>query len=139
MTETTKQIIQATAPIVKEQGAAITTRMYERLFSAHPELEVLFKDAADDQYKKLANAIYAYASNIDKLDQLSKGIDTMVASHVRTRVQPEHYPMVGTALLGAMQDILGDSANEEVIDAWKEAYFFLADILIAKEQKQMNV
>jgi nitric oxide dioxygenase len=50
-------------------------------------------------------------------------------------VQAEHYPIVGTVLLAAMQDVLGDAASDEIIEAWKEAYFFLADIFIAKEKE----
>ena len=54
------------------------------------------------------------------------------------KVQPEHYPIVGTVLLAAMQDVLGDAANDEIIAAWKEAYFFLADIFIGEEKELYN-
>lgn len=30
---------------------------------------------------------------------------------------------------------VGDAATPEVLEAWKEAYFFLADILIAREKE----
>jgi nitric oxide dioxygenase len=109
--------------------------MYEKLFSAHPEAKELFKDAEPDQYKKLANAVYAYAANIDNLEVLGKGIETMVNAHVKTNVQPMHYPWVGEAILGAIKDVLGDAATDEVLTAWKEAFFFLADVLIAKEKE----
>jgi len=49
----------------------------------------------------------------------------MAATHISTKVLPEHYPMVGVSLLKAIQDVLGDAATPEVIDALKEAYFFL--------------
>jgi len=142
MTEKTKEIIKATAPVVKEHGEAITTTMYKILFERHPETKALFKDASEDQYKKLANAIYAYAANIDKLENLSKGIEQMALIHVEKEVKPEHYPLVGEALLDAIKQVLGDAATEEVLEAWKEAYFFLAEVLIAREaelyQQQSN-
>jgi nitric oxide dioxygenase len=47
---------------------------------------------------------------------------------------PEHYPHVGEALLGAIKAVLGDVATEEILAAWGEAYWFLANILIAREQ-----
>lgn len=133
MNDTTKAIIKSTAPVLKEKGEEITTAMYKILFSSHPSLEVLFKDAEPDQYKKLASAVYAYAANIDKLEVLGKGIETMAMAHVKTNIQPEHYPLVGIALLQAIKEVLGDAASDEVIQAWKEAYFFLADVLINKE------
>jgi len=39
----------------------------------------------------------------------------------------------GLSILGAIKDVLGEAATEDVLNAWKEAYFFLADILIARE------
>ncbi|RUM43871.1 MAG: hypothetical protein DSY46_07020 [Hydrogenimonas sp.] len=142
MTEKSKEIVKATAPVVKKHGEAITTAMYKILFERYPETKELFKDAPEDQYRKLANAIYAYAANIDKLENLSKGIEQMALIHVEKKVKPEHYPLVGEALLDAMKEVLGDAATEEVLEAWKEAYFFLADVLIAREaelyQQQSN-
>ena len=135
MTQETKTIIKSTAPILKEHGEAITTAMYVNLFSAHPEAKELFKNAEPDQYKKLANAVYAYAANIDNLGALGKGIEKMVGAHVKTNIQPHHYPWVGEALLKAIKEVLGDGATDEVINAWSEAYTFLAGVLIAKEQE----
>lgn len=43
---------------------------------------------------------------------------------------PEHYPIVGTCLLQAIKEVLGDAATEEIMEAWRVAYGFLADIFI---------
>jgi len=137
MTQTSKTIVKSTAPLLKERGEEITKAMYPLLFFKYPEVEVLFKDAEPNQYKKLASAVYAYASNIDRLEELSAGIAVMVKAHVKTNVKPEHYPMVGDALLAAIKNVLGkDVATPEVLDAWAEAYQFLADVLIAEEAKE---
>ena len=53
MTEETKAIIKATAPVLKEHGEAITQEMYKIMFNNHPEVQALFKDAEPDQHKKL--------------------------------------------------------------------------------------
>ena len=135
MTEETKAIIKATAPVLKEHGEKITTTMYEILFENHPEAKELFKNAAPDQYKKLAAAVYAYAANIDNLGALGAGIENMATVHVGVNVQPQHYPWVGEAILGAIKKVLGDAATPEIMDAWKEAFFFLADVLIAREKE----
>ena len=129
------EIIKATAKPVAANAEAITSRMYEILFTDFPELEALFKDAPKDQHKKLAGAIIAYAKNIDNLGALAPAVETMAKAHISSKVKPEHYPMVGVSLLTAIKDVLGDAATDEVIEAWKEAYFFLADILIAREKE----
>ncbi|HQR74041.1 MAG TPA: globin domain-containing protein [Sulfurovum sp.] len=135
MNNETKAIIKATAPILKQHGEAITTAMYKVLFEKYPQTQELFKDASADQHKKLANAVYAYAANIDQLENLGKGIEKMASVHVKTHVLPEHYPMVGDALLQAIKSVLGDGASDEVMAAWQEAYGFLANVLIAREKE----
>lgn len=136
MNEKTKEIIKSTAPVLKEHGEAITQEMYKIMFNNHPEVQSLFKDQAIDQHKKLANAVYAYAANIDHLDKLGKGIETMVNAHVKTNVQPEHYPIVGASLLKAIKKVLGDAATDDIMNAWEEAYNFLANVLISKEKER---
>lgn len=135
MTEKTKALVKATAPLLKKKGEEITSIMYPILFERYPDAVELFKDATADQHKKLAGMVYAYAANIDKLDKLQKGIDKVAFIHVQTKILPEHYPWVGEALLEAIQQVLGDDATDEVMAAWSEAYDFLADVFIAREKE----
>jgi len=133
MNETVKEIVKSTAPLLKDKGEEITKVMYEHLFTKYPEAKELFKNATPDQYIKLANMVYAYAANIDKLDTLQKGIEKVAKIHVETEVLPEHYPWVGESLLIAIETVLGDVATKEVMDAWAEAYGFLAEVFIKRE------
>lgn len=130
------EIVKATAPAIEKHGVEITTAMYARLFQ-NPEIEAMFDRAAQDsgeQPRRLAGAILAYAKNIDKLQNLGSAVHRMVARHVETGVKPEHYPHVAAALLPAIREVLGeDVATDEVLAAWGEAYWMLADILIAAE------
>ena len=132
----TKAIVKSTAPALQQHGLAITTRMYERLFT-DPDVKAMFDQAAQEsgeQPKRLAGAILAYAQNIDKLEALRAPVMRMAARHVETGVKAEHYPLVADALLPAIRDVLGEAATDEVLGAWGEAYWALADILIGKEQ-----
>lgn len=129
-------IVKSTAPALEKHGVEITTAMYARLFQ-NPAIEGLFDKAAQrsgEQPRRLAGAILAYARNIDKLANLGTAVSRMVARHVETGVKAEHYPYVAEALLPAIRDVLGaDVATDEVLAAWGEAYWMLADILIAAE------
>jgi nitric oxide dioxygenase len=128
-------VVKATAPVLVQHGVAITTRMYERLF-VDPEIKALFDDAAQasgEQQKRLAAAIVAFAQNVDNLPALAGAVERMANRHVETAVKPEHYPKVADALLPAIRDVLGEVASDEVLSAWGEAYWFLADVLIARE------
>ncbi|WP_221794982.1 globin domain-containing protein [Oceanobacter mangrovi] len=128
-------IVKSTAPVLMEHGNAITTRLYEILFERYPQTRALFANAATDQSVKLATAVAAYAANIDHLEALTAAVDKIVNAHVRSGVQPEHYPMVADAIISAMGDVLGAAATPEIVSAWQEAYQLLADLLIAAESR----
>lgn len=51
------------------------------------------------------------------------------------QILPEHYPHVGEALFGAIKVVLGEAATDEILEAWGEAYWFLANILIAHGER----
>lgn len=134
--EHAKTIVKSTAPVIEKHGVEITTAMYKRLFQ-NDEVKAMFDQAAQEsgeQPRRLAAAILAYSKNIDKLENLGPAVARMVQRHVETGVKAEHYPYVAEALLPAIRDVLGaDVATDEVLGAWGEAYWMLADILIAAE------
>jgi nitric oxide dioxygenase len=127
--------VKATVPALAEHGEAITLAMYARLFQdAH--IRALFNHANQGtgaQPKALAGAILAYAQNIDNLGVVLPVVERIAQKHVGYHILAEHYPFVATALLGAIEDVLGDAATDEILAAWGEAYWFLADILIGRE------
>ena len=129
-------IVKSTAPALERYGVEITTAMYARLF-LNDEVKAMFDEAAQssgEQPRRLAAAILAYARNIDKLQNLGPAVQRMVARHVETGVKAQHYPIVAEALRPAIRDVLGaEVATDEVLAAWGEAYWMLADILIAAE------
>lgn len=132
----TINMVKATVPALREHGLAITLRMYERLFE-NAEVRALFNQshqgAAGSQPKALAGAILAYAENIENPGVLAGAIERIAQKHAGLNILPEHYPIVAGALLGAIRDVLGDAASDEVLKAWGEAYWFLAEVLIGRE------
>jgi nitric oxide dioxygenase len=127
--------VKATVPALAEHGEAITLAMYARLFQdAH--IKALFNHANQTtgaQPKALAGAVLAYARNIDNLGAVLPVVERIAQKHVGYHILAEHYPFVAQALLGAIKDVLGDAATDEILAAWGEAYWFLADILIDRE------
>jgi nitric oxide dioxygenase len=129
--------IDASVPVLREHGLAITRTFYRNMFAAHPELTNLFNmgnQASGVQQQSLAAAVFAYAANIDNAAALAPVVSRIVHKHVSVGIRAEHYPIVGTHLLGAIREVLGDAATEPLINAWAEAYGELADALIAAEK-----
>ncbi|WP_296202275.1 FAD-binding oxidoreductase [Psychrobacter sp. UBA3962] len=54
--------------------------------------------------------------------------------HRALQIKPEHYPIVGKHLLGAIKEVLGEGATDEVINAWAEAYDEIASVFIKVEE-----
>ncbi len=136
--ENTVAIVKATVPALNAHGLDIVHEMYSRMFQ-NSEIRDLFNQShhgdASSQPRALAGAILAYAGNIDNLGALAPAVERIAQKHVGLQILPEHYPHVGEALLGAIKAVLGDAATDEVLEAWGEAYWFLANILMARENR----
>lgn len=138
LTEQTVFIVKSTAPILQEHGELLTRHFYKRMFAHNPEVAPFFNPAnqtAGKQQRALAAAITAYAANIDNLEVLGSAVELIAQKHASLLIKPEHYPIVGENLLASIREVLGEGATDAVIDAWAEAYGFLADILIGRERQ----
>jgi nitric oxide dioxygenase len=138
LTQKTKDIVKATAPVLAEHGYTIIRCFYRRLFEAHPELKNVFNMAHQEQGQQqqaLARAVYAYAENIEDPSGLLAVLNNIANKHASLGVRPEHYPIVGEHLLEAIKEVLGDAATDEIISAWAQAYGNLADLLMGMESE----
>lgn len=136
LSEQTIRTIKSTVPVLEVHGAAITSRFYHMLFTAHPELLNLFNHANQKQGRQpaaLANAVYAAALHIDNLAAILPVVKQIGHKHRSLGVKPEHYPIVGQTLLAAIRDVLGEAATDDIIEAWAEAYGVIADAFIGVE------
>jgi len=133
-----RAIIKATVPLLETGGEALTTHFYKMMLTEYPEVRPLFNQAhqaSGDQPRALANGVLMYARHIDQLEQLGGLVGQIINKHVALQILPEHYPIVGSCLLRAIEEVLGkEIATPEVIAAWGAAYGQLADILIGAEE-----
>ncbi|MFF0829773.1 NO-inducible flavohemoprotein [Brevibacillus sp. NPDC003359] len=134
----TIEIIKSTVPVLEVHGTAITKRFYQMMFTKHPELLNIFNHANQKQGRQqtaLANAVYAAALYIDKLETILPVVKQIGHKHRSLGVKAEHYPIVGENLLAAIKDVLGDAATDEILQAWAEAYGVIADAFIGVEHE----
>lgn len=133
----TIDIIKSTVPVLKTHGVEITTTFYKNMFEKNPEVKSLFnmdKQESGEQPKALAMSILATAQNIDNLPAIMPVVNKIGVIHCNSNVKPEHYPIVGEHLLGAIKEVLGDAATDEIIDAWAKTYEVLAKVFIDSEK-----
>lgn len=142
LSQETIDIVKATAPVLQEHGYTITRTFYKKMLSENSDVKAMFNPShqvelpGEERAKQpwsLACAVHAYAANIDNLPALTEAVERIAQKHVSLYVLPEHYPVVGSNLLWAIKEVLGDAATPEILKAWEEAYGFLADIFIQRE------
>lgn len=146
VSQETIAIINATAPVVAANATKITSTFYPKILNKHPELYKYFnesnqrsmnggnKDSA--QSKTLADAVVAYAINIEKLDNLGSAVTRIVQKHCALGIQPAHYVVVHDNLMESIGEVLGDAVTAEIAGAWSAAVMALAKILMGLEASE---
>ncbi|MEP3347385.1 MAG: NO-inducible flavohemoprotein [Litoreibacter sp.] len=136
LSQKTIDIVKSTVPVLSENGTALTSHFYKRMFERNPEVKPYFNasnQAEGRQQQALAGAIVAFAKNVDNLEALTSAVELIANKHASLMIKPTHYPIVGENLLASIQEFLNLEPSSEIITAWGEAYDFLAGILIGRE------
>lgn len=116
---------------VAVRGEEFVAAFYERLFTLSPEVKPLFEgvDMALQQ-KKLLGALSLVVENLRRPQVLVEALKELGKRHEGYRVLPEHYPMVGSALLETFAAFLGEKWTPELRDAWAEAYEVITELML---------
>lgn len=72
------------------------------------------------------------------LEPLTEALETLGAIHLAYGVLPEHYPVVGEALLSTLEVALGDAWNDQVQIGWAGIYAFVSTAMIAGAEKYVD-
>ncbi|MBT2770965.1 NO-inducible flavohemoprotein [Halomonas sp. ISL-60] len=134
----TTAIIKSTAPVLKEHSREIGRRFYELLFRRVPELMNIFNQTNQNkgvQQEALGYVVYAAGEHITNLEALTPVIRRITEKHRAIGIRADQYPIVGETLLQAVKDVLGDVATDEILDAWGQAYGYIADVFIQMEKE----
>src|SRR6201746_2826137 len=93
------------API-SEQAAVL---FYDRLFEIAPSVRALFPDDLAEQRKKLMATLAVVVNGLSNLPSVLPATSALAKRHVSYGARPEHYPVVGSALLWTLEKGLGDA------------------------------
>jgi hemoglobin-like flavoprotein len=109
---------------------------YARLFEIAPAVKPLFHGDMAEQRRKLVAALAAVVSGLSDLPSVLPTASALAKRHVGYGARPEHYPVVGEALLWTLERGLGAQWNHQVADAWTAAYTTLSGYMIAEAYPQ---
>src|SRR5262249_13823624 len=97
-------------------------RFYRRLFEISPHLRPMFRDDLREQGRKFIGTLAVLVGHLEDNDQLLSVAGTLGRQHAQFGVQPTHYPLVGAALLWALDRALGVDWTLETEAAWQNAF-----------------
>jgi hemoglobin-like flavoprotein len=116
------------API-SEQAAVI---FYDRLFEVAPAVKAMFPADMTEQRKKLMGMLAAVVNGLTNLESILPAASALAKRHVGYGAKPEHYPVVGGALLWTLEKGLGEAWTPAVAAAWTAAYGTLSTFMISE-------
>lgn len=102
---------------------------YALLFLRSPELRDMFPAAMDAQRERLLKALLAAAERIDDPGRLTGVLAPLGRGHRKYGTRPEHYPLVGEALIGALARYAAAVWTPQTEAAWLRAYTLIARIM----------
>jgi hemoglobin-like flavoprotein len=114
---------------ISEQAAMI---FYDRLFEVAPAVRAMFPDDMSEQRKKLMAVLAVVVNGLGNLSSVLPAASALAKRHVGYGAKPEHYPVVGGALLWTLEKGLGDGWTPDVADAWTSAYGTLSGYMISE-------
>jgi hemoglobin-like flavoprotein len=116
------------APIA-DQAAVL---FYDRLFEIAPQVRPMFPTDMTEQRKKLMTTLGVVVAGLNNLPSVLPAASALAKKHVGYGVKPEHFAIVGQALLWTLEKGLGAAWTPDVAAGWTSAYTTLADYMIAE-------
>ena len=105
---------------------------YDRLFEIAPAVKSLFPADMREQRRKLMATLGIVVNGLSSLEMILPAASALATRHVAYGARPEHYPVVGEALLWTLEKGLGPDWTPDVADAWVAAYTTLSGFMISQ-------
>jgi nitric oxide dioxygenase len=123
-----QQSFSQVAPIA-DQAAIL---FYDRLFEVAPQVKAMFPADMAEQRKKLMATLAVVVNGLTDLPAILPAASALAKRHVAYGAKPDHYPVVGSALLWTLEKGLGSAWTPDVASAWTAAYGTLSGFMISE-------
>ena len=125
------EALETSFDLVAPRGDELMDEFYARLFDAAPAVKPLFAGTDLGRQKTmLLGTLVLLRKSLRDLDAIVPKLRELGARHVAYGAQPEHYPVVGEALIGSMAEIAGEAWLPEYDHAWAAAFDLVAGVML---------
>lgn len=136
MTPEQVTLVQQSFSKVAPAADQAAVMFYDRLFEIAPSVRAMFPADLSEQRKKLMATLAVVVNGLSNLEAILPAASALAKRHVGYGARPEHYPVVGSALLWTLERGLGESWTPETAAAWGEAYGLLSGFMISEAYGQ---
>jgi len=123
-------LVQSTFERVEELELEASGIFYEELFVAAPHLRPLFPTDMDKQYRMFIMAVAYCVGSLHQLDAIRGNLEKLAVRHVDYGALPEHYEIVGGALMRMLARVLGNDFTPEAKVGWSQAYQNISSVML---------
>ena len=129
MTPTQVEIVGDSFKLIANDAHRASQVFYDELFYRAPYLRQLFPEDMARHKSKFVQMLAMIVKGLDQVSAISEDVVNLGRRHMSYDVQPEHYVIVGEALLAMLGRFLGPRLTPEIKDAWAAAYDMLARLM----------
>ena len=125
------EALETSFDLVAPRGDELMDVFYGRLFAAAPEVTPLF--AAGDMARQkamLLGTLVLLRKSLRDLEAIVPKLRDLGARHVAYGAEPEHYAVVGAALIASMAAIAGEHWQPAYERAWAAAFDVVAGAML---------
>ena len=119
-------LVQTSFAAIAPRAESVVPPFYERLFALDPALRPLFPAEMAGQRRKLAAALAAAVKGLSRPESIRPVLEDLGRRHAGYGVRDADYDTVGAALLGALEEVLGEAFDDELRAAWAACYALVA-------------
>ena len=97
------RLLKESWTLVEEHQDKVASYFYARIFLSYPDLRDLFPVHMDVQRARLLGAIVTAVQTLEDPERFDEYLRALGRDHRKFHVEPEHYEVVGGALIEAMR------------------------------------
>ena len=120
---------------VEDRSDDLANNFYARIFLEDPSLRELFPVAMTEQRTRSVQSLVSIIQMVDDPDSLEGYLSALGRAHRRFHVEPQHYGVVGVALMASLREYAGDRWTIEYDQAWRDAYDTIATRMLTAAER----
>ena len=124
-------LLESSFQLVAERQPQFITHFYDLLFERYPQAKALFgRNSRDTQEKMLTDALASALDHIEDVPWLETNLTELGRKHQLYAVTPDMFDWVGECLLTTLQEVAGDDWNDNLQQAWSDAYTAIVGLML---------